>query len=208
MSGTNHKKTPAVVFDFGGVIFDWNPFYLYRQFFNNDMDAVSEFLSEIEFLDWNTQLDAGRPFAETIAEISARYPHYAELIRMYDSRWIETLGKPIQGTVDILHSLKAAGYPLYALSNWSAEKFKLVRPQHPFLQEFDKIVISGEVKLLKPDARMFQYLLDHCCLNAEDCLFIDDHLPNIEAANRLGFRTIQFRSPGQLKEEIIQLGLL
>lgn len=208
MAGTNHKQSPAVVFDFGGVLFDWNPFYLYRQFFNDDIDAVSEFLSEIEFLDWNTQLDGGRPFAETISEVSARYPHYAELIQMYDSRWIETLGKPIQGTVDILNSLKAAGYPLYALSNWSAEKFKLVRPLHSFLKEFDEIVISGEVKLLKPDPQMFQYLLDRCGREAKDCLFIDDHLPNIETANKMGFGTIQFRSPAQLKEEIIRLGLL
>lgn len=207
MSGKNHKN-PAVVFDFGGVLFDWNPFYLYRQFFNDDLDAVSDFLAEINFLDWNTQLDAGRPFAETIEEVAAQYPHYADLIRMFDSRWMETMGKPIQGTVELLHSLKASGYPLYGLSNWSAEKYHLVRPLHPFLQELDDIVVSGEVHLLKPGKPIFQLLLERAGRQAEECLFIDDYPPNIETACELGFDTIRFQSPEQLKEEIIKRGIL
>lgn len=207
MNSTNHKN-PAVVFDFGGVLFDWNPFYLYRQFFNDDLDAVSDFLSEIDFLEWNTQLDGGRPFAQTVEEVAARYPHYAELIRIYDSRWIETMGKPIQGTVDILHLLKSKGYSLYGLSNWSAEKFRLVRPEYSFLQEFEDIVISGEVKLLKPEKPIFQLLLKRAGRQAQQCLFIDDNPPNIETAKELGFDAIRFESPEQLKEEIIMRGMI
>jgi 2-haloacid dehalogenase len=207
MSKFNLQST-AIIFDFGGVLIDWNPRYLYRKFFEDDPDAVECFLNEIGFIEWNSLQDEGRPFSVAIAELSGKFPHYEDLIRAYEERWEESVSGPIQPTVDMLYELKASGYPLYGLSNWSAETFERVRHKYAFMDCFDDIVISGEVKLIKPDPRIYKLLLERIDRRAEECLFIDDSEMNIAAANRLGFMTIRFESPPQLEDELYQLSLL
>src|SRR5512143_3328735 len=101
-----NRAIKAIVFDFGGVLFDWNPRYLYRKFFDDDATAVELFLSTIGFADWNAQQDRGRPFAQAVTELSERFPEHADLIRAYDERWEESLGGVIQPTLGILLSLK------------------------------------------------------------------------------------------------------
>ena len=199
---------PAIVFDFGGVLIDWDPRYLYRKVFHHDEQAVERFLSEVGFFEWNRLQDAGRPFSEAIADLCARQPQYCDLIRLYDERYAESIGGPIPLSVEILGRLHAAGYHLYGLSNWPAEKFQVVRPMYEFFNWFDAILISGEVHLAKPDPRFFALLLDQVARPAAECLLIDDSTKNILAAQSLGFRTILFQSPQQLQEQLRLLGLL
>ncbi len=201
------RASPAIVFDFGGVLLDWNPRYLYSKMLDNPQD-LDRFLTEVGFSDWNAQQDKGRPFAEAVAELSERFPHYTHLIRAYDERWEEFMAGPIQPTVDILQSLKQAGHTLYALSNWSAETFGRIRHKYEFLDWFETILLSGEVKLIKPDPQIFQLFLARVNRKAEDCLFIDDSKANIAAAHQLGFQTIWFESPEQLGRELRVRGLL
>ncbi len=206
-----NPETPAslsLVFDFGGVLLDWNPRHLYRKVFNGDLERVERFLAEIDFDEWNRRQDAGRPFAEAVAELCARFPQYCEYIRLYPARYPETIAGPLQGTVDILYELNRSRYPLHAISNWSAETFPFVRPRYPFFELFETILISGEVGLAKPDPRIFQLLLETIHQPADACLLIDDSARNITAARELGFRTIHFRSPEQLRAELEGLGLL
>jgi len=203
----NNQTSKVIIFDFGGVLIDWSPHYLYRQFFNDD-NAVDRFLDEIGFFEWNTEQDRGRPFAEAVAEHCRRFPQYAEQIKAYDIYWEEFIGGPIQPTVDILYDLKLRGHTLYGLTNWSAEKFKLIRSLYEFFDLLDDIVISGEVKLVKPDPRIYTLLLEKIGVKPEACLFIDDSQKNIQAAEKLGFGTVLFESPEQLRIELQRLGLL
>lgn len=197
------SKVSAVVFDFGGVLIDWNPHYLYGKFFGPDPKATDRFLQEIGFNEWNQQLDKGRPFAEGVTELTQRFPSYKELIRAFDERWEETLAGPIEPTIDILRVLKETGYSLYGLSNWSAEKFATVRNKYDFFQWFKLIILSGEEKLLKPDPQIFKALLYRSGLAASDCLFVDDSAANIAAAKELGFDTVHFQSSAQLRKELV-----
>jgi 2-haloacid dehalogenase len=200
--------SPVIIFDFGGVLLDWNPHYLYRKLFADDPAAVDRFLAEIGFAEWNLEQDRGRPFSVAVAELAARFPHYAELVKAYDERWEESVSGSIQPTVDILYALKQAGYKLYGLSNWSAETFRRIRHKHTFMDWFDGIVISGEVKLIKPDPRIYGVLLERIGRRAEECLFIDDAEANIAVADQLGFKTIRFESPEKLANELKSRGLL
>lgn len=200
--------SPTIVFDFGGVLIDWNPRYLYYKLFDDDREAAERFLDEIGFVEWNTEQDRGRPFAVAVRELTERFPHRADLIRAYDERWEESIGGAIEPTVKILGELKQAGYALYGLSNWSAETFPRIRHQHPFFDWFDDILLSGDVQLVKPDPRIFRLLLEKIKRAAEDCLYIDDSEANIAVADRLGFKTIWFKSPAQLEGELIARGLL
>jgi len=205
----DHKDSiQAVVFDFGGVLIDWDPRYLYRKLFIDDPQGMERFLKEIDFFDWNLQQDAGRSFAEAVEEHCRLYPEYCELIRAYDTRWEESLGGLIQPSIEILQALKETSLELYGLSNWSTEKFQLVRCQYEFLKWFKAIVISGQVKIVKPDLRIFELMLKKIGRPASECLLVDDSAANIVAARRLGFKTIHFQSPEQLKTELVEMGLL
>ncbi|RPI28710.1 MAG: HAD family phosphatase [Acidobacteria bacterium] len=197
----------ALVFDFGNVLVAWDPRLLYSKLFQNDQE-VEAFLSEIAFFDWNLKQDKGRNFKKGVQELCSLFPHRAELIRAYDERWEESLGGPIKGTVEILGQLREAGYPLYGLSNWSVEKFDLIRHRYPFFGWFDDILVSGEVGIVKPDPRVYELMLERVGKPAGNCLFIDDSKPNIEVADQLGFQTIHFTSAAQLKEELSRRGLL
>ncbi len=198
----------VMVFDFGNVLIDWNPHYLYRKLFDGDDAAVARFLEEIDFVNWNNWQDAGRPWEEAVALHCEQFPQYCELIQAYNDRWEESLGGPIWGTVRILEQLKARHFPMYGLSNWSAEKFKLIRETYEFFEWFDGIVISGEVKLIKPDTRIFEVLLERVGRPAGDCLLIDDSAANVATAKQLGFDTIRFESPVQLTAELGRRGMV
>jgi 2-haloacid dehalogenase len=198
----------AIVFDFGGVLMDWDPRYLYSRFFDGDHAAMERFLAEIQFYEWNEQQDAGRPFSQAVLELSARFPHYADLIRAYHEHYEESLREPLWETVAIVKALHRAGYPLYGLSNWSAEKFALVRPKYTFFGWFKDIVLSGELGLNKPDPHAFSAFLARVQRVATECLLVDDSPANVAAALELGFHTIHFQSAEQLSAEMVELGVL
>ena len=197
----------TLIFDFGGVLIEWDPRNLYRRYFD-DSEAMEQFLEEIDFMEWNAHQDRGRPFAEGVAELSARFPQHAGLIRAYHDHWEESIGEPITRTIEIVQRLKRAGWPVYGLSNWSSETFPITRRKHSFFDILDGYLLSGEVNLVKPDPAIFQRLLDKIGRRAQECLFIDDSPTNIEAARKLGFVCIHYRSPEQLEGELKQLGIL
>ena len=104
--------------------------------------------------------------------------------------------------------LKKKGYPLYGLSNWGTETFSMVRHEFDFLNLFDEIILSGEVKLIKPEPEIFELCLQKIGKPANQCLFIDDSEANIITAQRLGFDTVHFVSPEHLENELKIRGLL
>lgn len=198
----NPPTLPTLVFDLGGVLIEWDARRLFIKLFDGDAAAMEKFLADVDFAAWNARFDAGLTLAEGIAELSARFPHYADPIRAYGPRWPETVVGPIRPTVELLRRARQAGYPLYALSNWSAETFPLMRARYEFLAWFEKVIVSGEVGSAKPGEAIFRIFLEASGRSPADCLFIDDSPANIVTAARLGFQTIHFLSPGQLSAEL------
>ena len=196
------SKIKAVVFDFGGVLIGWDPRNLYTRYFPDEPQAMEDFLAEISFMDWNAQQDKGRPFREGVALLSKQFPHHAHLINAYQENWKESITGEIEGTVKLLTMLKEKGYALYGLTNWSAETFPIVRHEFVFLELFDGIILSGEVKLIKPEPEIFELCLQRIGKPADQCLFIDDSETNIDAAKAMGFDTVHFISPEHLKDEL------
>ena len=203
-----HSQIRAIIFDFGNVLLEWDPRHVYRRFFPDDPEGMEHFLREVNFMDWNSLQDKGRPFTDGVAALSREFPHYSHLIQAYHDHWIDSIGNAIAGTVGIMQQLKRAGYPLYGLSNWSAETFPYARQKHDFFDLLDDMVISGEVGHVKPDPEIFQILLERIKRPAQECLFIDDSLPNIRQAQKLGFATILFESPEGLAATLHELKVL
>ena len=198
----------AILFDLGGVLIDWNPRYLYRSHFAGDEAAMEHFLTHVCAGDWNHEIDAGKLFAEAVAERQRLFPDHAELISLWHTGWETMLGDAIEESVAILDQLKARGLRLYALTNWSFETFPVARRRFDFLTWFQDIVISGEVKLAKPDPRIFELARSRCQLNPGSTVYIDDAARNVEAARGLGFHALHFQEPARLRQELIALDVL
>lgn len=198
----------VVVFDLGGVLLNWDPRHLYRKLFAGDEAAMEAFLADVCTEEWNERQDAGRPFAEAVAELRPKHPDKLHLIEAWRHRFGEMIPGALDGTVDIVRELRARGVPLYALTNWSAETFPPQRVRFPFLDLFDGIVVSGDEGVIKPDERIFRILLDRYRLAANESVFIDDNPKNAQAASALGIHGIHFQSPAQLRRELAALQLL
>lgn len=169
---------------------------------------MEHFLANVCTSAWNSQQDAGRTFAEGCAALKLQYPAYANLIDAWFARHEEMIAGPIGGTVEILAELRDRGAPLYALSNWSSETFPTARRRFDFLQWFRGILLSGEVRLIKPDPRIFRLFCERFSIDPAQAVYIDDLRPNVEAAQAAGMRGILFENPARLRDELAELGLL
>lgn len=192
----------VVVFDVGGVLIDWNPRHLYRKLFDGDDEAMERFLAQVCSPAWNHLQDAGRSWAVGTHELTARWPQYKELIEAFDARWEEMVPGALRDTVALVRMLKQRGAALYCLTNFSAEKFPLVRHRFDVFDLFDGIVVSGEIGMAKPEPAIFHHLLDRHGLAARECLFIDDAPANVAAARAIGMAAHLFRGADVLALEL------
>ena len=161
------------IFDLGAVLIDWNPRYLFRKLMTDEAQ-IDAFLRDVCDHEWNLSMDKGKPFAQAVAEKSAQFPEMRDTIEAYHQRWIEMIAGPIHGSVQLLEELDEAGVPLFALTNWSAETFPLVRhqPDYAFLNRFRHIVVSGEIRMVKPNPDIFNHTL---AIVGETCLVMPFH---------------------------------
>lgn len=195
-----------VIFDFGGVLLDWDPRYLYRPYFNDDA-KMEKFLAEICTGEWNSQMDAGKPFAEGVKELCAKYPEWTKEIELYHSGWSTMLHGALADGVELLKKIKAdPRFTVYGLTNWSAETFPYAFNHYRFLDDFEGIVVSGEEMMKKPDKRIYYTLLERYHLKADECIFIDDSQANIDTANKIGIHGLLWRhNPDEVWAEIERL---
>jgi 2-haloacid dehalogenase len=196
-----------VVFDVGNVLLRWDPRFLFTEFFDSEAD-MEWFLANVCSNDWNLEQDRGRSFADGVIELTKEFPEHAEAIKAYDVRWHETLPHAIDGSVDILEALHDKGAALYAITNFNSDKYRETKLRFPFLNLFRDTVVSGDERLIKPDAAIYELLLKRNGLAAAQSIFIDDSLKNVEGARAVGMKAHHFVSPQGLKKELQDLGLI
>ncbi|WP_346906820.1 HAD family phosphatase [uncultured Roseibium sp.] len=200
------KSVDTVVFDIGNVLIEWDPENLYSKLIP-DPDERHRFLNEICTMDWNLQQDLGRSWEEAVGELTAIYPEHKDLIAAYSDRWHEMVPGEVPGSVAILEALKTADVPLYAITNFSSEKFTEAKARFPFLaSSFRDTVVSAEERLLKPDRRIFEALLTRNNLEASACVFIDDSLKNVEGARDAGLEAVHFTGADKLRADLAEFG--
>lgn len=197
----------TIIFDFGAVLVDWNPHRMLDKYFGS-VEKADWFIKNVCTSEWNAEMDGGKPFAQGIAERSAIYPEYAADIQAYYDRWIEMIGGEIPGMREVVAELKAKGYKLYGLTNWSAETFCLVRNEFPVFGLLDGMLVSGEEHLLKPSPEIFQRLVDRFGLTPSECLFIDDNAANVEGSIAFGIPAVRFCGVDSLREDLRERGII
>jgi 2-haloacid dehalogenase len=189
-----------IVFDFGGVLVDSNPRYLFKDYFE-DKSELEYFLKNICTPEWNLVQDKGRSLSEGTRILQKKFPEFHSLIQLFYDRYEIMLKSDIPETVSILNQLKAK-YKIYGLTNWSEETFKIAYEKFPFFKEFDGIVVSGQEKILKPDKRIYYRLLDRYNLKVENTVYIDDNINNIRTAEEIGMYSILFENAKKLENDL------
>jgi len=200
-------KINTIVFDMGGVLIDFSAELFSRRL---HVGAEGQALLTQHLLrttDW-VRLDRGTiTEEEVLAHACAKLPR--ELHAAADdiiNRWNEPIA-PIEGTADVVRALKARGYTMYLLSNAS-------RRQHDYWSQipgsecFSGTLISADVHLLKPETAIYEELFRKFSLRPEQCFFIDDFPPNIEAAENAGMQGVVFHDAWQLEQELKVRGIL
>ncbi len=200
------KQIKNIIFDFGGVLVDWNPRYVFRSYFKTE-EEMEYFLGNICTNEWNANQDCGHLMADATRERVAEFPEYKEPIEMFYANWGTMLHSDIPATVEFLKQVKEAGYGIYGLTNWSHETIHVAYERYPFFSLFDGIVVSGFEKLLKPDPRIYRTLLERYGLKAEECIFLDDNQANVDAANALGIKAFRFTTIDEVRPMLAELGI-
>ncbi|MEQ8898443.1 MAG: HAD family phosphatase [Roseovarius sp.] len=196
----------AVIFDIGNVLIEWQP----EKYFDRVLGGAKrrEMFGAVDIHGMMTRIDAGNVFADVVEETGAAHPDWREQVLEFRRNWTEIAQPEIPGSVRLLRALKARGVPVFALSNFGKENFPLSEAQFPFLTEFDRRYISGEMKMIKPDAEIYAAVEADCGLAPDTLFFTDDREDNIAAAAARGWQTHRFETPQGLARRLVEDGLL
>lgn len=197
----------CVIFDVGRVLFDWDLRYLFAKLID-DGQELEWFVTHVVTPEWHFQHDAGRPLAEMLPELKARFPGRDALIDAYAARFNETLARPMPGSLELVERLDAAGVPLFAITNFGHEFWEGFRPTQPIFDRFRDIIVSGTEKLIKPDPAIYRLAIDRFGIDPAGALFIDDVAANIAGAESVGIAGHVFTDAATLERELVGRGLL
>ena len=193
-----------VIFDLGGVVFDWNPDHIVSRV--QPVPELRAALKEALFghADWR-QFDRGTlSEPQLIERLQLRLgATRAEVDAILDAVRNSLVEKP--ETIRLMRALQERGTPLYCLSNMPATIYTHLRQRHDFWDAFSGIVISGEVQMMKPEPEVFLHLLAMFNLRAQESVFIDDLRANIESARQVGLHAIWFKDAAQCRRELDQI---
>ncbi|MCF7953514.1 MAG: HAD family phosphatase [Spirochaetales bacterium] len=196
-----------IVFDLGGVVLEWSPYTLLKNYFSNSIDQELVIQKIINHPDW-IQFDCDTMGSKEVAERGAKR---TGLPLQKLEAFLEDVPASLQPkpeSVDIIKELHKAGIPLYVLSNMSRPSWDYISRTYGFWELFSGKVVSCLAGKAKPDPSIFTYLLGKFQLNPRETLFIDDTSVNITAARQTGMQALQFSSPDQCRKDLREFGIL
>jgi len=200
------SRIEAVVFDIGNVLIEWNP----ERFYDRKVGVARRkaMFAEVDLHRMNDRVDLGGPFRETIYETADANPEFRAEIRMWYDHWIELAKPAIRQSVHLLRQLRRKGMPVFALTNFGIGSFDYAATKYDFLNEFDRRYISGHMKVIKPDPRIYEMVEADCGVAPEALLFTDDRPDNIAVADARGWQTHLFQGSEGWARDLVAHGLL
>ncbi len=204
----------AIIFDMGNVLIGWDPFTPYRRHLPDPADLAA-FLSGFFRTVYDAVHDDPRPMSDCLAPLKEAHPDKLHLIELYEKEWGSFLTGPIVESIEIVEALAARGVPLFGLTNWPHQVWPPTlhvaeehRGLYGFLDRFQDVVVSGQVRMRKPDPDIYVHALERFGLDAREAVFVDDLIENVDAAREIGMTGILFEGPEALRTELRALGLL
>ncbi len=195
-----------VVFDIGKVLINYDAEIPFRRLIPDESVRL-HFMTNICSPAWNIEQDRGRLWEEAEALLIADHPHHADNIRGFRTFWHEMVPSAIDETVHIMRTLISTGKDVTLLTNFAADTFRQAQDLYPFLMESRGVTVSGEVKLLKPDARIYELHTQNFGLDAAATLFIDDSAANVKGAQDFGWHAVLFTGAENLRGDLQRFGL-
>ena len=202
------KPITDVIFDFGNVLLYWEPSAVLiprysaetiEQFLDNDISG---------FYDANDRMDAGATPEEGIAWMRETHgDEWADILTYYLENFEDSLTGVVPGARVLINDLKAAGIGVWGLSNWEKELYPIAERTTPILRQLDGKVVSGYVRLRKPDRAIYEKALEEFGIGAEGAVFVDDKAMNIVGANKAGIRGVRFKNSRALRALLIDAGV-
>lgn len=197
-------STLNIVFDLGGVVFNWQPNTIIRRVFA-DSETQDLVKAEIfEHVDW-VELDRG---SITLDQAIVRGASRTGLPRGTIEKLMDEVPRsltPIQGTIDLIRCIRHSDNKLFVLSNMHIASISYLEKKHKIWDLFDGIVISSRIQKVKPEIEIYEHLLKEYELNAPETVFIDDLRENLTAASSIGIQTIRFVDPFQCRRSLSDL---
>ncbi|KRD45123.1 haloacid dehalogenase [Cellulomonas sp. Root930] len=195
----------TVVLDLGNVLVRWDP----RRAFAGRLPArdTDAFLVDFDFLAFNHQQDAGRPWADARVDLAASAPEHLPALDLYVEHIADTLAGPVPGSAELVHDIRASGVRLLGLTNWSAETFHLAETAAPAIGLLEDVLVSGEVGVAKPDPRIFALLTQRFGLRPERTVFADDSAANVAAGSAAGYDAVLFTTADALRADLAARGV-
>lgn len=189
-----------IIFDIGNVVLEWQPEHILRTVFG--VQDVAELLQQT-FLspEWKAYDHGVMTTKELKEQLALNLRCSVMAIESLLQNVVLAL-RPIPEVIELIKQLKQRGYSCYALSNMPVDIFHSLFEEHSFWHLFKDIIISGQIKMSKPDPEIFKFILDKHNLAAEQCIFLDDSKPNVESAKKLGFTTIKVINPQQAIDDL------
>ena len=199
-------QVEAVVFDIGNVLIDWQP----ERYFDAQIGEIrrTALFDAVDIHAMMVRIDKGGVFGEVVEDTALAHPDWTREVRWVRDHWNDVAGPEISLSVRLLRALKAKGMPVFALSNFGKENFPMTEAEYPFLREFDRRYISGEMRMVKPDVEIYAAVEADCGLAPHALLFADDRQENIEAAAARGWQTHLFAGPERFAADLVARGLL
>lgn len=195
----------VMVFDIGRVLIGWDPEGFYDRTIGPDRRHA--LFKAVDLHRMNLDIDLGIGFREVVAGCAARHPDWAAEIMLWHDRWSDMVPGPIAGSVALLRRLKAAGVPVLALTNFGRQTLDIAQARFDFLNEFDRMFVSAELGLIKPDPAI--YAAVEAAGYAPETLFFADDMPaNVAAAAARGWHPHRFETPEGLAAALAAHGLL
>lgn len=199
-------RPEAVIFDIGNVLIEWQPERFYDRVIGENRRRAM--FAEVDLHGMNDRVDLGGHFTETIYATAEAHPKWRDEIRMWHDHWLELATPPIDRSLRLLRALRARGVPVFSLTNFGIQSFDFAATHYPFLREFDRQYISGHMKVIKPDPRIYEMVEVDCGIAPEALIFTDDRADNIQMAASRGWRTHLFDGPDGWAERLVAEGLL
>jgi len=195
-----------IIFDLGNVLINFKPEQFLKRFVK-DENHINKFIPKVIKVELWSKLDRGIiSLQEARDKYLERYPEENNLLLTFFNHWKEML-TPITQNIQILRELKGNDYRIYFLSNFIKEAYEYVQTRYEFLTLADGIVISSEIKYVKPEVKIYQHLLEKYNLNPEQCVFIDDVESNLPQAQSLKMKTIHYLKDTDLRSELRKLNV-
>lgn len=194
------RKIRNIIFDMGRVLLKFDPYVSLNKYCENKEDIDLIYKELFEGPEWIMADEGKITNGQRYELVKERIPERLHrTLKLVVENW-DMCMEPVDGALEFYKLVKEKGYQTFVLSN-ACNRFYSYFPKYYDLKSFGGIVVSSDIKMIKPSPAIYEYILKTYDLNPEECLFIDDVEANVKAAEAAGIKGFVFKNNyGELKE--------